>query len=63
MLDHAEAVRENYRRQGAERIVDRIIQDLQSDAMIQLSFNAWALEQVVRVVEGALHQVQLVPNE
>ena len=56
-----EAIRENYRRQGEARIVDRIIQNLQADALIQMSWTTQDLAYIVNIVEGSLDQ-QVRPN-
>ena len=63
MPSPGERIREHYRRQGAERTVDRIIHDIIADANISMNLSTYALENIIRVVEGALQPAKAVPNE
>lgn len=56
-----EAVRENYRKQGEARIVDRIIQNLMSDAGLQLNWSTQDMAYIVNIVEGSL-KTEVRPN-
>lgn len=49
-----ETVRENYRKQGEARIVDRIIQNLMNDAGLQLNWSTQDMAYIVNIVEGSL---------
>jgi hypothetical protein len=57
-----EQVREFYRRQGEERAVDRIIQDLLADAYLSTLCSAEDMERLTNIVENALQPVQVRPN-
>ena len=56
-----EAVRENYRKQGEARIVDRIIQNLMNDAGLQLNWSTDDMAYIVNIVEGSL-KTEARPN-
>jgi hypothetical protein len=63
MMNHiGERVREFYRKQGEERIVDRIIQDLLADAYLAMLCSADDMERLTGIVENALQPVQVRPN-
>jgi len=63
MMNHiGEQVREFYRRQGEERAVDRIIQDLLADAYLSTLCSAEDMERLTNIVENALQPVQVRPN-
>ena len=63
MMNHiGERVREFYRRQGEERAVDRIIQDLLADAYLSTLCSAEDMERLTNIVENALQPVQVRPN-
>jgi hypothetical protein len=57
-----ERVREFYRRQGEERAVDRIIQDLLADAYLATLCSTEDMERLTNIVENALQPVQVRPN-
>jgi hypothetical protein len=62
MNTSGESVRNYYRRQGAVAVVDRILQDLQKDALLQMTWSVQDFEYITRIVEGALEPIQVRPN-
>jgi hypothetical protein len=47
-----EAVRENYRQQGEQRTIERILEDLLADTIIAHDMPMYLLERVRAVVKG-----------
>lgn len=52
-MSPGESVRESYRKQGADRTVDKVIHNLTTDAVISTSVDVRLLERIVRIVEAS----------